>query len=47
MLNAQKLEDANRWLDKAVKAEEEGKSKGMVDKMLDKACDLENEAFAS
>jgi hypothetical protein len=37
-------EAADRWLDKAIGMENEGKPKGLVDKALDRACDYETAA---
>ena len=37
--------DANRWLDKGVKLEAEGKSATMVNKCLEKAVNFEDQAM--
>lgn len=47
MANQEILARAYTWLDKAIKMEEDGKSESMVNRALQKAVDLENEAFAS
>lgn len=41
------LKKANEWLEKAIRFEEDGKSKTMIDRCLSKAVELENEAFGS
>lgn len=46
-MNTEKMESAYRWLDKAIQMEKEGKSSGLIDKALQKACDLEKEALAA
>lgn len=42
-----KLKEAQDWFDKAVKMEQEGKSKSLVEKALAKAIELEKEAIAN
>lgn len=37
---------AHDWLGKALKMEEEGKGKGIIDRALDRACLYESAAFA-
>lgn len=41
------LEDANRWLEKAIKFEADGKPSKFVDMALEKAVKLEADAFSS
>ena len=38
--------DAERWIDKGIKLEAEGKSKKMIDMCIEKAIGFENEALA-
>ena len=40
------MEEALRWLDKAIRMESEGKPATLVNKALEKACNLENDAYA-
>jgi hypothetical protein len=44
--NQEKYDSAHSWLDKAVKMEADGKPPGLVNRALEKACELEKEAFA-
>lgn len=46
-MNDEKMAEANKWLNNALKYEAEGKSQKFIDMALDKACKLEKEALAS
>lgn len=46
MADKAKLEKAYHWLENAIEYEAEGKSKKLVDMALNRACKLEDEAFA-
>lgn len=46
-MDEEKMAAAERWLEKAIQLEKEGKSSGLVNKALEKACDLEKQALAS
>ena len=45
MTDTQKMAEANRWLDKAISYEADGKPDKFVDMALEKACKLEREAL--
>lgn len=45
-MNEEKMAQAERWLERALQYEAENKAPGLVDKALQKACDLEKEVLA-